>query len=384
MNNQIHWKRGEFHTFYAQMKIRVGGPQNMDIQSGDAFEYDGSIVKYAGAEFPQPGVRGAIRDGWATLDEEGAVPATFIADRPVAKSQSVNKDLSRIQRHERKTLESSDLDEDVVLEVGDRKAARDPRTGRGHVTKSDNRRKDPNTGRILDVHASDIDEQDAVPISRIKSPTHMKVDVLAQPHVARDIENRDHKQGFGRAAIRKASGPQTIEREGVIIRTNVGSVSSDVHMSDENDEGVEVGRVRRTDKGVYKEGVTVRDTSGNGRSRQEAPPARQAAKRPAPAPAKAAPKKAAPPAKAAPKPAAKAAPPAKAAPAVEGASPKLKKAMRICPEFPSDWNFFGKPEDKLARIKQLKPTPALLDAVHSTDSPAMQRALEKHFPQHFA
>jgi hypothetical protein len=114
---------------------------------------------------------------------------------------------------------------------------------------------------------------------------------------------------------------------------------------------------------VYKEGVTVRDTSGNGRSRQAAQQERPAAKA---APAKAAPAKAA---------------PAKAA---EGASPKLKKALRICPDFPADWNFFGKPDEKLARIKQLKPTPALLDAVHSTDSPAMQRVLEKHFPQHFA
>ncbi len=363
----VVWKRGQFYTFYARMKIRVGGGQQMDIQEGDSFEYDGTIVKYAGAEFAQPGVRGAIRDDWATMDESGDVPTTFVADRPVAKSQSVNRDLARVQRHDNH-MEASSLDEDVVLDVKDRKAKRDPRTGKGHVTKDDNRRKDPETGRILDINQSDIDQQDHTPIGRIKSPASMKVDIIANPGAARDIENRDSKSGYGRFAGRRR-GPEVVEREGVTIKTNVGAVDPNVRASDGTEDGIVVGKIRRTDKAVFKEGVSVRDTSVR-TSPSRAASQSKAAKAPAPSA----------PSRAAKAPSGRA---SSSSPS-EASSPKLKKAIRICPDFPKDWNFFGKPEDKLARIKKLKASPQLLDAVHSTDSAAMQRVLEKHFPQHFS
>ncbi|HEY8095929.1 MAG TPA: hypothetical protein VIE65_07495 [Methylobacter sp.] len=338
----------------------------MDIQSGDSFEYDGTIVKYAGAEFAQPGLRGAIRDGWATLNEQSGVPTAFAAERPVAKSQSINKDLSRVQRHQSK-MDASNMDEDVVLDVNDRKAKRDPRTGTGHVTQKDNRRKDPSTGRILDVKQSDIDMQDHTPIGRIKSPTSMKVDVIENPRAARDIENRSSSDGYGRFAGR-GRGPEVVEREGVIIKTNVGAVSSDINISDDSSEGRMVGKVRQTDKIHSIEGITVRDTSGRSGS---AKASNQSVKKQSPKVA--------------------ASGPVKPQPKANGSSklevntsPKLKKAIRICPEFPMDWNFFGKPDDKIVRIEELGATPQLLDAVHSTDSPAMQKLLEQRFPDHFS
>lgn len=359
----IQWKRSEFHTFYAQMKIRVGGVPGMqvDILAGDSFEFDGTIVKYAGSEFPQPGVRGAVKEGWATMDEEGNVPAAFVPDRPVAKSQSINRDLSRVQRHQPRTMDSSNQDEDVVLEVGDRNAKRDPRTGRGHIDQSDNRRK-TDTGRILDIQQSDFDEQDATPISQIKSPAKLKVDVIAHPGAARDIENRTVAQGYGRYAGERRNprsqqdqGSQVVEREGVTIKTNVGQVDRNVRVSEAEDEGVQVGTVRHTDKGTQsRDGVTITDTSGTPGSKKgngKSVPATVAAK-------------------------------SVSLPA--NASPKLKQAVRLCSDFPVDWNFFGKSTDKIAKIKELGSGAGLLDALCATESPKFKKELEKSFPKHFS
>ena len=68
----IRWKRGEFRKFFAKMKIRVGSVGNAAggvIQEGDEFEYDGSILKYAGAELQSTQLRGAVLNDWVTIDE---------------------------------------------------------------------------------------------------------------------------------------------------------------------------------------------------------------------------------------------------------------------------------------------------------------------------
>lgn len=366
------WKRNEFHTFYANMNIRVGGHNGNDpieISKGDEFDYDGSVCKYGGREFPQPNLRGAVRDGWASLSQDGSTPSPFTSSRDVAVSQSKNTDLNRVQRRPRAPLESDSLDEETVLEVGDRRAVRDARSGRGHLTASNNRRTDagfveqPDVHSRMEVTASDVDEQDAVEISPIRTKARSTpVDVLKNPTAARDVENSlDHAKGFGRfEGPRRA--PNVIQREGVIITSSVGDMdrSRGVEVAEEGD-GRRVGTVRHSSASKRSvEGVSVEDTSGD-RSRPKAP-ARAAAK--------------APPAKAAPKPAAPRIP--------DDASPKLKMAIRRCPEFPVDWNFFAKPDDKLARIKKLGASPDLLDAVYTAESPAMKKVLEQKFKSHFA
>lgn len=368
----ITWKRGEFHTFYAQMKIRVGadkGHDPFDIEKGDEFEYDGSICRYAGREVPQPQMRSAVKAGWATLDPEGRSPAAFVAVRDVARSQSKTTDLSRVQRAGARVMESDSLDEQTVLEVGDRNRSMDAQ-GRHQapriVTAADNRRDDhkPGTFRGLEVTQSDIDEQDATPIGRISSPAKLKVDMIANPGVTHQINARTHEQGFGRFNGQRRE--RTVEREGVVITTNVGDVDRDVR-PDGTSEGKVVGKVRRTETRKSSEGVTVEDTSGPRIGRKAAK---------AEAPAKAAPAKAA-----APRPV----PAPRAAPKLPpDASPKLKMAVRLDPEFPTDWNFFASANDKLARIKKLGSGPRLLDALYATESAPMKKVLEQKFSSHFA
>jgi hypothetical protein len=365
----IQWRRGEFRTFYAQMKIRVGGHNGnspVELLKGDEFEYDGSICKYAGAEFPQPNLRAAIRDGWATTNEEISDPAPFVASRDVAVSQSKNTDLSRVQRRPRQPLENDSLDEETVLDVNDRRAAMNPRTGQGHLGRSDNRRTAADRGvqpppeERMAVSASELDEQDGVEISRIRTPKSLKVDILAKPNAARDIElSMDHDKGVGRYAGERRTRSNVIEREGVTITTNNNMDRSVRPETSDGTEGRHVGNVRHSTASKRNvEGMTIEDTSGD-RTRPRAP---------RPAPAKAA------------------APPAKAAPKVripDDASPKLKVAIRLCPDFPVDWNFFAKPEDKLAKIKKLGTSPSLLDALYAVESSAMKKTLEQKYKSHF-
>jgi len=386
--NNIPWKRGEFLTFFAKMKMRVGGHngnETVEIYAGDEFEYDGSIVKYAGREFPQPNIRAAIRDGWATMSQEDSgTPAPFVASRDVAKSQSKTTDLSRVQRSPRQRFESDSLDEETVLEVNDRKNVRDSRSGAGHLTQDHNRRQasvergyQPSPEERMSVSASEIDEQDAVEIAPIRTSARLKVDVSQRPNAARDIElSMDHEKGVGRFAGQRRES-NLVEREGVSIRTSVGNMdrSAAVEVSDDGIDGRHVGKVRHSSTGRSVEGIDVQDTSGD-RSRRPkaaAAPVRTAAK---PAPAKAA-KPA--PAKPAP------APKAVARPRLPDDAPqKLKVAVRLCPDFPIDWNFFAKSEDKLDRVKKLGATDALLDALYAVESPAMKKVLEQKFKSHFS
>lgn len=364
----IVWKRNEFHTFYAVMDIRVGshnGNEPVSISKGDEFDYDGSVCKYGGREFPQPNLRGAIRDGWASLNPSGASPATFTSARDVAVSQSRNTDLSRVQRRPRVQLESDALDEETVLEVGDRKNARDQRSGRGHLTASDNRRQASTAGtfRGLDMSASDVDEQDAIEISPIRSRAKLgAVDISKNPGAAKDIENSmDHSKGFGKFEGPRRT-PKVVQREGVSITSNIDNMDRrrGVEVGEEGD-GHQIGRVRHSSSSKRSvEGVTVEDTSGN-HSRTK--PVTKASAKAAPAPA----------------------PKAVAKPRIpDDASPKLKVAVRLCPQFPVDWNFFAKAEDKVARVKKLGASPDLLDALYAVESPAMKKILEQKYRAHFA
>ena len=363
----IRWKRGDFHIFYAQMKIRVGGVngnQSIDILAGDEFEYDGSIVRYAGAEFPQPGLRGAVRDGWATMDPDGVVPAAFSATRSVAKSQTVNKDLSKVQRTAPVPMESDSLDEETVLEIGDRSAIMDPVTGRGYLPKDHNRRKASISGheatlQNMQVTQSDLDQQDHTPIARVKSRANLgTIDVSKSSNsgLAHEIEMRSHDDGYG-SFSGKRHGKQTVKREGVTITTNVGEMDSNVQVGDE-DDGVAVGRVRHTDTKRTREGVEVQDTSGNpGKLKAASQPAKKVNAKMVAKPAKK---------------------------SVSSSQSKLQIAKKLFPKFPEDWNFFGKTGDKMARLEKLKPSSDLIDALFASESSSMKAALRKAFPDHFS
>jgi hypothetical protein len=354
--SQIQWKRGQFLTFFAKMKIRIGshaGSEPVDILAEDEFEYDGTICKYAGREFPQPNIRAAIREGWATLNNQsGDLPVANIPSRDMAAVISKNTDLSRVQRSGRKVLEKDSLDEETVLNVADRSNVRDNNTGRGHLDSAHNMRKSSTAGtfRGLEVQASELDSQEGTIISSIKSPTKLKLDVIANPNAVRDIEQRSSDNGFGMCDV-----PRSTTREGIEIVSNVGNVSKQVQ-NEYADDGEVVGKVRNANfptKSV--EGITISDTSS-------APQRRMETEKPPIVNSKL----------------------VKIDSNSDNVSPKLKMALRIYPNFPLDWNFYAKSQDKLSRIKQLGADSDLLTALYAVESSGMKTTLKQEYPKHFS
>lgn len=337
MNEPMKWERNKYQTFYAQIKFHLGDgkDQSLSIDKGEEFEYDGTVIKYAGTEFANPRLRGAYNQGWFTLDQDERRVAPVQPSRNVARSQTKNDDLSRVQRTSHMGRES--LDEETVLHVQDRQQARQAgksvgRTASGHLTQADNRRAGQRVDR-MHVEQSDLDMQDHVVVGRVNSPAKLGIVDMTQSSnygLAKDIENRP----VGR--------PTLIEREGVSIKMNVGNVDSRIR-EDIEDTGRVVGKVRKTATGTRSAGgVEVLDTSGPAGKRK-----------------------------------------AQSVEIDSSLPPRIRVARRIDPSFPADWVFSGKLADRLAAVKSHGATPAFLEALYAAEGDQMRKKLEESFPKQF-
>lgn len=318
---EIQWKRGDYRKFYARMKIRVGGKDTLDIQKGDEFEYDGTIVKYAGAEFPQPGLRGAIKEGWATLNPQGDGIVTPVRpERSIAKAQSVSKEFSRVQRGASTILTAHDHDEDVIMQVGDREAAM--KQGK-HLTRGDRR------------VSLDVDTQEGMVVAKVRSATNLTADVTKDGSLVQEIENRSYEDGYGRANM--GNRGKKFNVEGVSVSTNVGNIDPTDIQSDDASEGKVVAHVKNS-KMVSEGVIKVKDTSG--------PPGKVVKQTTVEA-------------------------------ADSTGDSKLQIARNIYSSFPEDWNFFAKPEDKLQRIKEIGENPVFLKALYEAEGKKMRKMLKQ-------
>lgn len=328
MSQRFEWKRGQFLKFFATMKIRIGGTNTLDVHKGDEFEYDGTIVKYAGAEFSQIGLRGAIEQGWAVLDpSQTDKVAPVRAPRNIAKAQTKNTDLSRVQRTESTVIESNSLDEETVLEVSDRRSNSNPRSEPNKLTSENNRR--PTAGqRASGISSSDADSQDGEVIGRVRSAAKLNnVDITKAGDLAQQIENR----ALGKPELFNKN--KTVVREGVTIKTNIGSVDNSVQSS-QDDNGRVVAKVRTT-KTTRSEGIEVKDTSSVKKDYSE--------------------------------------------PAQKDLSDKHRKALALDPNFPLDWDFMASVEKRMNRARELSGDSRFLKALYASESASVQKELKKEF-----
>lgn len=323
----IKWQRGNFLKFYALMKIRVGGANPMDIMKGDEFEYDGSILKYSGAEFSQPQMRGAVQSGWASLvlDEEANVDPVKLT-RNIAKAQTINRDLNKVQRAAPTPIETSSLDEDEVLRVADRTAAgKAPKI----VTAQDNRK-----SRSMDIRSDTNDDQGAVTIAKIKTSAKATFSDVSKPDTDKTIRELENLSN-----VRADLQTKSVTREGVQITTNVGKVDKTLLIDD--DEGTSIGSVRKSSKD-HVEGISIKDTSNI----RESKVATNLINKSVP--------------------------------------PKVRIARSIDPTFPSDWSFEGKLSDRLAAVKAVNPSSEFLEALYAAEGDQMRRVLAKEYPDQFS
>lgn len=332
----IKWQRGVYLKFISSMRIRVGGSNALDIQSGDEFEYDGSILKYSGMEIPQPQLRGAVLSGWAKLAVEDGENDSSVdsihPDRNIAKSKTVNRDLNKVQRAGSTKIVTSHQDEDEILRVGDRSSGSSPKL----VTTEDNRR------NKMNIKTDAADDQGAVAIGRVRtSAKQVFSDVSRQDASAKLNELENMSQ------VRADLFSKTIEKEGVTIKSNVGSVSRS-HLAAEVEEGEVVAQVRNSHPSS-SEGIEIRDTSragSSGKMKGTTTPA--------------------------------------ASTVVDfKTSPRLRIAKSFDPDFPADWSFEGKLADRLEAVKRHGATPTFLEALYAAEGDQMRKVLIKEFPDQF-
>jgi hypothetical protein len=131
--------------------------------------------------------------------------------------------------------------------------------------------------------------------------------------------------------------------EGISITTNVEDIDPS-QVSVDSDEAQVVGTVRQSTP-VSEGGIQVKDTSGPQGVKKD----KEMAKK-------------------------------KKSNGSSELSPKLKAAREIDPEFPEDWNFFAKPEDKLAKIKELGAGSNFLKALFASEGKKMKKVLQKEYP----
>jgi hypothetical protein len=356
--SEVQWQRNKFQKFFAQMKIRVGGAAvPVDIQQGDEFLFDGTILKYGGSEFTSPQTRGAINAGWATRDQSGGNGVqNHSSNRSVAKATSVNRDLSKVQRSDPSTLQTDMSDEDTVMNVSDRRAQN---TGKKVLGVPNDKAAPRALVRGMQVNSDEAADQGGVSVGRIRTSAKLKVDVLSQQGAGMASKlNNLSGSGFVPDGSDQARGHNVIQREGITVRTNTtaGRVSR-VEMSQE-DEGSVVGKVRKT-RDHSTEGVTVTDTSNirEERARAERGAKPQAVQKPAVKTVK--------------------------VESENGTASKIKTAKTIDPKFPDNWNFFAKLPDRIAVIKKNEKNRKFLQALFVVEGASVRAHLQKTYPKMF-
>jgi hypothetical protein len=339
----MQWKRGEYQTFYAKMKIRIGGKEDIAIADGDEFQYDGTVLKYGGTEVNTIQLRGGIDNGWASSDQEDdSKPRAIIPTRNRAVAQSVNKDLSHVQRVS-STIETDNMDEDTVMNVSDRRPQASGRKvlnvpldsskpmvvqkTKAGLSITEKVRKTPGGMVITD----EVEEQGGVDIGRVRTPTTITANMLDKTGAAA-IQRLENIEGSG--FIPHAN------TEGVSIKTSIGR-AEEIDFGG----GRVVGKVRHTDKDRGCAGdITVQDTSGPRMNRPKKTGNVQINTK---------------------------------------VDPKVRIARAFDPDFPTDWSFTGKLAERLARVKEHGPTPQFLEALYAAEGDQMRTVLKKTFPKQF-
>lgn len=355
------FQRGKFKKYWAKMKIRVGGSNvPVDILQGDEFLFDGTVLKYGGGEYTSPQTRGAINAGWATDNPNGhGMVQGHSASRSVAKATSVNRDLSRVQRNDPSAMGTDHSDEDTVMSVEDR---RPQQTGK-RVLNVPNDKAAPRVmtaGSVRGMEVTSDGDQEGVSVGRVRTAAKVKADMTtSQGQSVASRLNKIEGSGFVPHGSDRARGHNVLQKEGIIISTNVtgGRVGS-VEMSD-MDEGEVVGQVRNSGRRSV-EGISVEDTSNIRERRAQSERAQ--------------------------KPAAKVQKPAAKAVKVEadnGTAAKIKTAKTIDPKFPDDWNFFAKLDERIKLIKKNDKNRKFLQALFVVEGASVRAHLTKAYPKMF-
>lgn len=148
MSEQIKFRKNAFMSFRTTTEIHIGS-EEMDIPEDEIIEFDGSTLRWAGADYPkQAALRGAYKAGWIVLEED---QTTRYRPQPAGVKLRPAQAADSNERGEAVFVDTVDDEEKVI----------------GSVKDILSREKKPRTVRGKQVIAQE--DQEGVPVSRIKT-----------------------------------------------------------------------------------------------------------------------------------------------------------------------------------------------------------------------
>jgi hypothetical protein len=368
--SQIKFATGNFLSFTATRSF-VLGTSGMKVAKDSELEFDGSTVLYAGATYPFPQLRGALKTGWIVLTEDyeegnpeyGVRASAQIQVRP-AVAPTTGMDGS--SAHQTRTVSTvAEADERVVM------------SSKQHAAST----KEQNGFKKVAVTTSG--GQEGVAVRSLKTPSHSRTELTAssagtalreasepapitpgQGLTADDLlermseDQRDEylakkasiknglpgsDRGSAPAVVGKVKKQGVKNTEGMKVTQSVGGGT------EIGDDGPVVAKIKSSDTKTTRVEDGIVFTNTNVPDRVTAPRA--------------------------------------AAVQTPEVSPdiRLRIAQAWCPDFPSSYDFSASPKKKLARLQaDFEDRPDVLRAVFAAESDEFKAQLIAEFPQAFS
>lgn len=364
--NQIRFKTGEFQEYTATKTFELS-TFGVKIQKGSEIEFDGSVVKYAGAQHQFPQFRSAVIAGWAVLSSE------YDAANPLYNApQSANikmRPVSDADKSGGKTAATTiEADERIVMSSAQHAEA----------TRTQNR---PNHSTRLAGNSGVAEAQDGVPVRSLKTAAKNKTSLADAGAAMRAADSVTIEPGQGiteqemleqmsatdravylaqKSALKSRyvddAAPSTGVKVGEVKSAGTKhadgmkltqSVGGGTEISDGT--GVAVATIRKDETATrVEDGITFKNTNG---PKQHAAPMH----------------------------------PRTASETMNGTvSARLQVARALCPEFPESYDFAASEKKKLARLQaDFEDRPDVLRAVFAAESDDFKQKLVAEFPQAF-
>ena len=369
--NQIRFKTGEFQEFTATRSFELSN-FGVKVMKGREIEFDGSLVKYDGAQYQFPQFRSAVAAGWVVPTSE------YDENNPVYQAPAS----ANIKMRPTKDTDKSDgktaattIEADERIVMSSAKHAAD--------TRQQNR--PASAGTRLAGNAGVAEAQDGVPVRTLKTAAKVKgsiAEVTAAVHASTSVQI-DPGQGITEQqmldrmsetdrqvylAQKSSLKSRYVDDAASSTGVKVGEVkSAGVRQADgvkltqtvgggtevSDGVGVEVATLRKDETSErVEDGITFKNTNGPRRNATPQHPTQVAA-----------------------------------TPVMmrDGtADVRLQIARAMCPEFPQSYDFAAPERKKLARLQaDFEDRPDVLRAVFAAESDDFKQKLLSEFPQAF-
>jgi len=356
--DQIRFKTGDFQAFTATRSFALGN-FNVRIEKGTELEFDGSTVKYAGADYSFPQLRGAISAAWIVLTDsyDSADPEY---GRPASAKIQVR---SATERDQPRTMISTvEQDERIVMNYAQHASA----------TKAGNRRTASEAG------------SDGVPVRKLKTPAVSTTNVTQAREVLNALDHVSITPGQGITVDELLERMSDDERDAYLLKKEAARASYVPATTTSSGSGRTVGKVKTASGSkTTSEGMTVTGSTGGGIETWDGGDASVVASIGEPTtktvedgitfsntniPTAKAPKR----------------PAAKASAPPMSVAVRLKIAKAMCPDFPESYDFAAPTKKKLARLQaDFEDRLDILRAVFAAEEEVIKSRILELFPQAF-